>query len=185
MTSDRHSTTATDQATSAGERPAHDRLTIFLEQDAPLLDETDVMSEPQIAENIIEQFGARLSDLDVGNKVKVLFRQEGETGFSLVHAWFGPNFQLPRHSHSADCLYYVVKGEARLGNRSVPAGSGFFVPAGGTYGYQAGPDGVEVLEFRHATSFDMVVADKSPGRWTSILDTAVAERETWAAGRPT
>ena len=185
MTPNQHSTDTMDSAAADRERPAQDRLTIFLEQDAPLLDDTEMMSEPQIAENIIEQFGARLSELDVGNQVKVLFRQAGDGGFSLVHAWFGPNFQLPRHSHSADCLYYVVKGEARLGNRTIPAGSGFFVPADGTYGYSAGPEGVEILEFRHATSFDMVVADKKPERWASILDTAVVERETWEANRPT
>ena len=60
--------------------------------------------------------------LSGGHVVKVLFRQEGDDGMSLVWSWFGPNYALPRHSHDADCLYYVVAGEARLGNRVVPAG---------------------------------------------------------------
>ena len=48
----------------------------------------------------------------------------------------------------------VIQGEARLGNRTVPAGGGFFVPAGAPYAYTAGPEGVQVLEFRNVGSFD-------------------------------
>ena len=70
---------------------------------------------------------------------------------SLVHAWFGPGYRLPRHTHSADCLYYVISGSAVLGNHTLRAGDGFFVPANAPYQYDAGPEGVEVLEIRGAT----------------------------------
>ena len=72
-----------------------------------------------------------------GNVVKVLF-QAADDGMSLVWSWFGPDYPLPRHSHNADCLYYVVAGEARMGNRVIAAGAGFFVPAGAPYAYTAG-----------------------------------------------
>jgi hypothetical protein len=69
---------------------------------------------------------------------------------SLVHAWFGPHFPLFRHSHPrfGDCLYYIVAGSAVLGSRVLKPGDGFFVPNGMPYKYRAGPEGVEILEFR-------------------------------------
>jgi hypothetical protein len=85
-----------------------------------------------------------------GNIVTPLFSQDGEQGMSLVHAWFGPHFPLFRHSHPrfGDCLYYVVAGQVVMGSRVLNPGDGFFVPNGMPYKYQAGPEGVEVLEFR-------------------------------------
>src|SRR3974390_1332065 len=46
---------------------------------------------------------------------------DGE-GLSLIWLRFGANSPLPRHSHSVDCLYYVVAGEVHLGNRTVKSG---------------------------------------------------------------
>jgi len=85
-----------------------------------------------------------------GSAVTPLFAQRTPDGMSLVHAWFGPNFPLFRHSHPkyGDCLYYIVAGSIVMGSRVLKAGDGFFVPNGAPYKYQAGPDGVEVLEFR-------------------------------------
>ena len=116
--------------------------------------------------------------LSGGHVVKVLFRQGGDDGMSLVWSWFGPEYVLPRHSHDADCLYYVVAGEARLGNRTVPAGGGFFVPSGAPYAYAAGPEGVQVLEFRNVSSFDMQITESLP-RWDRIVETVRANSDTW------
>jgi len=122
-----------------------------------------------------------------GNSVTPLFWQGGETGMSLVHAWFGPNFPLFRHSHPAhgDCLYYVLAGEVILGRRHLKAGSTFFIPNGMPYKYQAGPAGVEVLEFRagggdpdapgmklHETSLDAI---------QRLIDIAEENRPAWEA----
>ncbi len=119
--------------------------------------------------------------------VRVLFRQPDSDGFSLVHVTFAPNYMLPRHSHDVDCVYYVLCGEVVLGRRVVSAGSGFFVPKDHPYAYQAGPDGVELLEFRHATSFDYVVHEDNPARWRAIVDAARAEgiEPTTVADAPT
>ena len=50
-------------------------------------------------------------------------------GFTLMHAWFKKDYPLPLHSHSANCLYYVIAGSARLGTEELRAGDSFFVPA--------------------------------------------------------
>ena len=72
-----------------------------------------------------------------------------ENGFRATHGWFGPNFQLFRHSHAAgDCTYLVMAGELTMGNRTLKAGSTVFVPNQMPYKFVAAPDGVEVVEFR-------------------------------------
>ncbi|NLD77056.1 MAG: cupin [Acidimicrobiales bacterium] len=141
--------------------------------EAPQLHETDMMSMPEFDPEANDQFMEWA--LSGGHVVKVLYR-EGD--MSLVWSWFGPNYVLPRHSHSADCLYFVVSGEARLGNRVVPAGAGFFVPAGAPYAYAAGPEGIQILEFRGATSFDMKITEGLP-RWDKIVETVRDNSETW------
>ena len=113
--------------------------------DARLLHATQMMSmptmDPPAPAELIEWATAS------SQVVKVLFGDPESGGMSLVWSWFAPHFPLPRHSHSADCLYYVSKGELHMGNLVVKEGEGFFVPSGAPYAYTAGPDGVEVLEF--------------------------------------
>jgi imidazolonepropionase-like amidohydrolase len=46
---------------------------------------------------------------------------------------------------------------------------------------EAGPDGVEVLEFRIATSFDMKIFDRTVEQWKPIVAAAEANYETWMA----
>jgi hypothetical protein len=58
-----------------------------------------------------------------GDETKVLI---SIPGFSLVHAWFKKDYPLLRHSHDADCLYYVVAGSLRLGTETLGVGDGFF-----------------------------------------------------------
>lgn len=143
---------------------------------APALLETGIMSMPSTdppADDQVIEWG-----LSAGHDTRVLFRQDGEHPMSLVWSWFGPGFPLPRHSHSADCLYYVVRGEAVMGNRRVQAGSGFFVPGDAPYAYTAGPEGIEILEFRGASSFDMQITE-GLDRWSRILDVVRTDGDAW------
>lgn len=149
--------------------------------DAPDLYESGIMSMPTMDPPAPDQLMEWA--LSGGHVVKVLFQQGGDDGMSLVWSWFGPNYALPRHSHSADCLYYVVAGEARLGNRTIPAGGGFFVPEGAPYAYTAGPEGVQVLEFRGVSSFDMKISESLP-RWDRIVETVRANQEAWKETAP-
>jgi hypothetical protein len=160
-----------------------ERLTLFDVDAALPLAETDMMSMPTFSDPSVGWEIAGEWAGSPGHVVKVLYRGDGDDGFSLVWSWFGPHYTLPRHSHSADCLYYVVKGEARLGNRVVGAGSGFFVPADAPYAYSAGADGIEILEFRQATGFDMKISE-SAARWQAIVDGARAHADEWAQEAP-
>ena len=150
--------------------------------EAPPLHESGVMSMPELDPPAEEQMMAWA--LSGGHDARVQFEQ-GPDGMSLVWSRFEAGYPLPRHSHSADCLYYVVSGEARMGNRVVPAGSGFFVPAGAPYAYTAGPEGIEILEFRNAGSFDMRITE-SLDRWDRIVEEVEEHQADWrsAPSRP-
>jgi quercetin dioxygenase-like cupin family protein len=147
--------------------------------------EEEMMSAPAYPPGVRERLGAQMMPLGDVMKTTVLFRQDsppaGEDGYSIVHFRVEPACILPTHSHNVDCLYYVLSGSAVMGTRVLGPGSGFFVPANKRYGYQAGPDGVEVLEFRHATSFDMNITESSPARWTAIIDRAKAASDALKA----
>jgi quercetin dioxygenase-like cupin family protein len=120
-----------------------------------------------------------LSPIAAGTTTEVLFLGDADSAFSLVRARFKTGYRLPRHSHDSDCLYYVVAGSVVMGSQVLQAGDGFFVPAGAPYAYEAGPDGVEVLEFRHAIKFDIDVRDQTVERWEPIVAAAVANHEQW------
>jgi quercetin dioxygenase-like cupin family protein len=155
-------------------------MTFYRAEDAPTLEDDGIMTlgAMEIDPAVGEAVDLRL--LNAGQHVTVLFKGEGPDGFSLVHARFEPGYRLPRHSHSADCLYYVVSGEAHMGSRVLKPGDGFFILAEAPYAYTAGPDGVEVLEFRHATTFDIKIRDKTLEHWKPVIDAIKAHGETWA-----
>ena len=105
----------------------------------------------------------------------VPYRQDEPGGMSLVRLDFPPGAMLPRHSHSADCLYYIVSGGITLGRRELGPGDGFFVPADQPYGYRAGLEGVALLEFRQSTAFDTRFFEKEPARWRAKAEASLAE----------
>jgi quercetin dioxygenase-like cupin family protein len=160
-----------------GDGPARRRGIRFFDKDeARPLHETGMMSMPTTEGEVDDQLMEWA--LSGGHIVNVLY-QDGD-GMSLVWSWFGPGYTLPRHSHSADCLYFVVSGQARLGNRTVEAGSGFFVPANAPYAYSAGPEGIQILEFRTVGSFDMRITE-SLGGWDQIVETVRQHGDEWKA----
>ena len=116
-----------------------------------------------------------------GYVIKVLF---DVPGFALHYAWFKPNYPVARHSHSVDALYYIVSGTLKLGTEWFGAGDGFWLSGDTPYTYTAGPDGVEVLEFRHTSQFTTA----APGGTKAYFDKAVAaieaNREAWLKATP-
>lgn len=155
-------------------------LTIFRAADAPTLEETGMMAAPVMRPGVAEQVVEGISAFASGSDIRVLYGRPDDDGSpSLVYAWFKPNYPLPRHSHDADCLYYVVSGSAVLGNQVLKAGDGFFVPADAPYQYNAGPEGVEVLEFRQVRAFDIQVTEDDPTRWQAMIATARANADHW------
>ncbi|RXZ68074.1 cupin domain-containing protein [Agromyces albus] len=159
----------------------------FTYADAPELLESGVMEFKDVPEASI--VNAKDDSLGVGLVSRVLFRDtplEGSDrtdGLSLVHAWLAPHYQLPPHSHDGDCLYYIASGTLILGKRTLGAGDGFFVPKDSPYRYTAGPDGVEVIEFRTSIKFDYKFADSNDARWKDRYSYATNHREEWIAAR--
>jgi hypothetical protein len=145
-------------------------------------------------EPLVEKYGDESARNAIGEMVKAfipgtsttpLFAQGGPHGMSLVHVWFGPNFPLFRHSHPryGDCLYYVIAGEITMGNRTLGAGSTFFLPNGQPYKYSAGPAGVELLEFRagggEKGAPGMKLDERSIESIEKITTGAYANEENW------
>ena len=159
------------------------RLTIFHAQDATA-PAPEMMPREGIDAAVLAGI-ARLATQDfqpgLGEKTLVLFKEPGDHGFSLLYLWFKSHYVLPRHSHDGDCLYYVIGGELRMGSHVLRKGDGMFIPAHHAYGYEAGPDGVEVLEFRNATRFNLAFKPNDGARWDRIAETYGDRAELWAA----
>lgn len=155
------------------------KFAIFKAAEAPPFSEIDVMDYDGMTPQLEESF-AKLGEagIDEGQTVKLLF---SAPGFSLTYAWFKSGFPLPRHSHNADCLYYIVAGSLTLGTETLGAGDGFFVPSDGAYSYVPGPEGVEVLEFRTADHFNIKFLAGNPAFWSKAIETVKAERSGWAS----
>lgn len=154
------------------------RFAIYRGADAPAFSEIDVMDYDGVTPELEARFASLAeAGVDEGQTVKLLF---SAPGFSLTYAWFKSGFPLPRHSHDADCLYYIVAGSLTLGSETLGAGDGFFVPADAAYAYVPGPEGVEVLEFRTAEHFNIRFLAGGPAFWSKALETVRAERPGWA-----
>jgi mannose-6-phosphate isomerase-like protein (cupin superfamily) len=154
-------------------------ITIYRASDAIDLAKTDFMTSAEVSDDvsrgISEITGAGIG---TGAEVKVLVRDAG--GFSLVYLWFKANYPLARHSHDVDCMYYVISGSAAMGRQTLRPGDSFFVPAGAPYQYNAGPDGVEVLEVRHGVAqFDITLSEATPARWQAMAEVVRANRDRW------
>lgn len=160
-------------------RPAEPgRMVIFEAAKAPTLDETGMMETPALREDAVaapDTMEALAERSEGTSRLTVPFRQEGPGGFSLVEIDFAPGYLLPRHSHSTDCLYYIVSGGIVMGQRQLGPGDGFFLPAGQPYAYHAGPEGVKLLEFRHAAAFDMQILEPDMDRFREKMEQSLAE----------
>ena len=115
-----------------------------------------------------------------GDEIKVLC---DIPGFSLTHAWLKSDYPLPLHSHDSDCLYYIVAGSLTMGTETLGPRDSFFVPAEVPYTYRPGPDGVEVLEFRHNTQFNFLNLAKGEAWWKRAAETVAANAEGWKCAR--
>ena len=161
-------------------------IALFRGQDAPGLLESGAMTPPVFDPDdqaALKADGPRSPNIALGGHDAVLFRGDGDDGFSLVKAWCGPHYVLPRHTHDGDCLYYVAEGSLVMGSQVLAAGDGFFVPSGAPYAYEAGPDGVVVLEFRSRTSFGMDIPGGQLDRLRRMGAVADEHAEQWAEQR--
>lgn len=66
----------------------------------------------------------------------------------LVELRYEPDAVIQRHCHDEDEIIYVLSGAMVIGARTVGPGACLTVPGGVFYGFQAGPEGLAILNFR-------------------------------------
>jgi mannose-6-phosphate isomerase-like protein (cupin superfamily) len=154
-------------------------IRIYRAADAPDLMASGFLSHVEPAANPEQrEVGSMLGGAS-GADSRLLVRQKPEEGgFSLLYLFFKANYPLFRHRHDSDCLYLVISGEAILGNQTLRKGDSFFVPADAPYTYNAGPEGVEIVEIRHNVD---AVTTAFTGEGQSRLDDAKERVEANAA----
>lgn len=158
----------------ASPRTTGQKMVLFRGADAPSLAEAPMTTgRSHVKGESIEAFFDSAITADCSTVVP--FRQGDPNGFSLVRLDLPPGAMLPRHSHSADCLYYIVSGGIIMGARELGSGDGFFVPAEQPYGYRAGFEGVALLEFRQSTAFDTRFHEPDPKRFREKAAASLAE----------
>lgn len=161
-------------------------FTLFRARDALDYAEAGVMhAAPENAEAgervgaVIEQ--ATSEGVLEGSRVNLLFARPG---MSLSHVWFKCGFPLPRHSHSADCLYFILAGTLRIGTEELGTGDGFFVGSNVPYAYVPGEGGVEVLEFRTSDQFDIKLLADNPAWWAGAMRRLAEHQPRWTEATP-
>jgi quercetin dioxygenase-like cupin family protein len=177
-----HMAEQTGMNASSAAKPARKRMTIFRVSEA-----TDIQDHmPVIGVDAQVQAGLqKLAEatgtypVTSGTKTAVLFCEPGDQGMSLSYVWFKSGYILPRHSHNADCLYYVMAGELHMGTQVLRKGDGVFIPADAAYTYEAGPTGVEVLEYRNATRFHFMFQGNDDAHWSRIANVLKNNCPAW------
>jgi mannose-6-phosphate isomerase-like protein (cupin superfamily) len=169
-----------DQDLKTGSDSARKRMTIFRAADAT--DVQEFMPLVGVDESVQAGFAKMMAigaKAGSGESAVCVFREPGEKGLSLCHAWFKSNYVLVKHSHDADCVYYVIAGELHAGAAVLKAGDGIFVPCDHPYTFTAGPEGVEFVEFRNATQFHINLKGNDEAHWDKIAATYRDNKEKW------
>lgn len=153
------------------------KFQIFRAATAPTLQESNVLRyeglTPVIEQGLKDRVEAGVRD---GSFAKILINVPG---FSLAYAWHKSDYPLPLHSHNSDCCYLVLAGEMRFGKEVLGKGDGVFVPGDTPYTFVTGPDGVEFLEFRNLTSWNIVFKSDNPASWAKSTEKTRALHEKW------
>lgn len=155
------------------------RFTLFRAGEAVDFEASGVMTMAGELSDVAAEGSARLADMgyEEGHRLKLLFAMPG---MSLTHVWFKSAFPLPRHSHDADCLYYIIGGSLRIGVEELGPGDGFLVGKDVPYTYTPGEAGVQLLEIRTAETFDIKILADNPAFWETAVETVAGKQEEWA-----
>ncbi len=162
----------------AHDKPPRPRFRIYRAKDSREVDGEMMPTIGMTADDAAGMGAAMAAGYADGANSRLIMADEA-TGMSLTYARFRAGFVLPRHSHDAHCAYYVISGEAHLGGAVLKAGDAFVVPADDFYSYRAGPEGVEVMEFRTATEFHFRFGGNDPSLWSQVLAATTARANEW------
>lgn len=164
-------------------KPAKPRMQLFRAEGTPL--EPDMMYPEGLEGSVMAGFArAEEAGMHEGHRLRCLYRSPLPDGPSLCHMWLKSGFITPRHKHDTNCIYYVLAGELKLGNASAGKGEGVFVPEGTIYSIEAGPLGLEVLEFRTDTKFNVFYTGNDEANWDRIVDAVSGNVVDWAGQPP-
>jgi len=76
------------------------------------------------------------------------FLAQGDSGFYAQVVEMPPGFEAPAHSHSHAEVFMVLEGSCTMNGEPMRPQDMTVVPAGATYGFTAGPDGLRFLVVR-------------------------------------
>jgi quercetin dioxygenase-like cupin family protein len=71
-----------------------------------------------------------------------------ENELQLAELDFIPHAEAVIHKHDNDEIIYVVSGEMHFGNKILKAGDSIYIPGNTFYSFNAGPNGLRVVNFR-------------------------------------
>lgn len=162
---------------SDANKPARKRMAIFRGADAPALHIEEFLGIDETVMAKMAFQGEAMQNGVVPEVTNVLFKG---AGLSLTQAWFKSGYTVPRHSHDADCTYYILSGSVRFGTQVLTAGDGIFVPGGDAYTLEAGDEGAEFLEFRTAETFNMKFVNNDDAHYKKMSDAFANNAERWA-----
>ena len=78
---------------------------------------------------------------------KFLVQHEKGEGPSIMIRVWGPETDIPVHSHSFNEMFYVLEGEVEMGDATYAVGSCIYIPKGVSYGPTRAPKGVKLLRY--------------------------------------
>ena len=73
-----------------------------------------------------------------------------EAGPEMMIRHWGPDTDIPVHSHPFHEMFFVLEGEIEIGGTTYPAGSCIYIEKGTPYGPTRAPKGGKVLRYAEA-----------------------------------
>ncbi len=126
------------------------RVRIHIEDDMPWIAPDDVTPEDDKGKYTEEEMSAL-----------VRFREEGtDNSPQLLEIRYQPNTDIRLHAHDEDEIIYVRDGELCLGDQVLGPGSSLFVPGNTLYRFSAGPEGLQILNFRPRKDLTYILKDE-------------------------
>ena len=78
---------------------------------------------------------------------KYLFRSEEKGDPTIMIRNWGPDTDIPLHSHPVAEMFYVLEGEIEIGGNVYPVGSCIYIDARTEYGPTRAPMGGTILRY--------------------------------------
>lgn len=80
-----------------------------------------------------------------------LYRATDKKEPSIMIRHWGPETNIPVHSHPFNEMFYVLDGEIEIGGTTYTAGSCIYIPKGQAYGPTMAPKGGKVLRYAESS----------------------------------